>query len=349
MQIRLADPEDKASWDAYVDCSGAAPYCRFAWKEAVEQVYGHKGYYLMAEEGHKIIGIFPLFYFRIPCCRASFISLPYCDVGSVHADSPEIHSRLIQEAFRLAKAMDINTVELRSSQENLLREAGTDWHVRVQAGKVRMLLELPDSSEDLWQSFKSKLRSQINKAEKNGLTFAWGNREMVDDFYQVFSRNMHDLGSPVHSKRWIEQIVDGFGENARIGMVFHKDRPVGCGIILHTRATISLPWASTLREYNRLAPNMMLYWNLLRFAADGTFKTFDFGRSTPDEGTYQFKKQWGAAPVPLFWYQANLTSGSRKSDNNRSIKREFLADLWTKMPLCMANSIGPKVRKYISL
>lgn len=349
MQIRVALPEDKSAWDAYVDSSEAAPYCRFAWKEAVEQAYGHKGYYLLAEEGDTITGILPLFYFRVPCCRANLISLPYCDVGSVHADNPEIRSRLIQEALNLTKKLNSKTLEIRSSQANLLADAIFDWHVSVQTEKVRMLLNLPNSSEELWQSFKSKLRSQINKAEKNGLTFSWGNREMLDGFYQVFSRNMHDLGSPVHSKKWIEKIVDCFGENAQMGLVFHNDQPVGCGIILHTKDTVSLPWASTLRKYNHMAPNMLLYWNLLRFAADNNFKTFDFGRSTPNEGTYQFKKQWGATPEPLFWYQASATLNSREADDKKSVKREILADLWTKMPFRMANSLGPKVRRYISL
>lgn len=349
MQIRVALPEDKSAWDAYVDSSEAAPYCRFAWKEAVEQAYGHESYYLLAEEGTNIIGILPFFSFRVPFCSKSLISLPYCDVSSVHADNREIRTRLIQESFILAKKLDIKRLEIRSSQANLLGDAIFDWHVSVQTEKVRMLLNLPNSSEELWQSFKSKLRSQINKAEKNGLTFSWGNREMLDEFYQVFSRNMHDLGSPVHSKKWIEKIVDCFGENAKMGLVFHNDQPVGCGIILHTKGTVSLPWASTLRKYNHMAPNMLLYWNLLRFAADNNFKTFDFGRSTLNEGTYQFKKQWGATPEPLFWYQASTILNSREADDKKSVKREILADLWTKIPFRMANSLGPKVRRYISL
>ncbi len=214
-----------------------------------------------------------------------------------------------------------------------------------------MLLNLPGSSEELWKSFKSKLRSQVRKAEKNDLTFRWGDLEDLDTFYHVFSRNMHALGSPVHSREWIEKILVNYGASARMGLVFKENQPVGCGIILFTKDTVSIPWASTLREFNRLSPNMLLYWNFLKYAADNEKKLFDFGRSTLNEGTYRFKKQWGAEPVPLFWYQTSLSARNQQiqSKSKESTKREKLADLWSKMPLSMANFLGPKVRKYISL
>ena len=349
MEIRLARQEDKEAWDAYVNNRpDAAPYCLFAWKQAIEEVYGHKACYLLAEKENTIIGILPLIHFRIPFLSTSLISLPYCDVGDILADSNEIRKKLAKEALFLAEKMRPSSLEIRSSKQNLI-ENDFDWTVSVQTEKVRMLLNLPDSSEELWKGFKSKLRSQINKAEKNNLTFAWGTTKDIDPFYEVFSRNMHDLGSPVHSKKWIEKIIEYYGENAVMGLVYNEKQPVGCGIILFTKHTASIPWASTLREFNRLNPNMMLYWNFLKFAADHNKKLFDFGRSTPNEGTFRFKKQWGATPRPLLWYQVGEEKNIQKTEIKQSTKREILADIWSKMPLPMANFFGPKIRKYISL
>lgn len=350
MEIRIAGQEDRSAWDSYVDnCPGAAPYSFFAWKLAIEEAYGHEACYLLAEEGGDIKGIFPFFNFRIPFYPPSIVSLPYCDVGDINADNQETRAALLNEALISAKKLNAKNIEIRSCYENLISN-DFDYPAVVHTGKVRMLLELPDSSEELWNSFKSKLRSQINKSEKNGLIFSWGSRQDIDAFYYVFSRNMHDLGSPVHSKKWIEKIVESFGDKARMGLISCDGQPVGCGIILYTKHTVSIPWASTLRQYNHMAPNMMLYWNFLKFAADGNFKIFDFGRSTPNEGTFRFKKQWGASPVPLFWYQVDFSKNDRQTANDDKMpKREILANLWAKSPLFLANFLGPCVRRYISL
>lgn len=348
MNIRLATPQDKLAWDLYVDSDvNASPYCYFAWKEAVEQAYGHKGYYLLAEEGKKIIGILPLCLFVRPLLRKSLISLPFCDIGDVLTDNPDVQNALLSEAIILANNLNVKELLIRSSHKNLTENGVSNWHSSVQTEKVRMLLNLPDSSEKLWDGFKSKLRSQVRKAEKNGLNFRWGKAEYLNDFYQVFSRNMHDLGSPVHGRNWIAGIRENFGENARMGLVFLDEQPVGCGLILCTKYRVSIPWASTLRDFNRLSPNMMLYWNFLKFAADNEKKVFDFGRSTLNEGTYRFKKQWGAEPDQLYWY--NVCKVKYKSDVSTTRGRGLLEKTWQKMPLAIANYVGPKVRKYISL
>ena len=348
MQIRLATPKDKQTWDAYVDShSQAAPYSRFAWKEAVEQAYGHKSCYLIAEEQGAIKGILPLFIFCIPFFGSSFVSLPFCDVGEVSADSDATKKFLLLEALNQAKKHKAKNVNIRSCQKNLPGIDGCDWPVSIQTEKVRMLLNLPDSSEKLWKSFKSKLRSQVRKAKKNGLIFRWGNKEDIPDFYRVFSQNMHDLGSPVHSREWIEKIFVNYGENGRMGLVFKDDQPVGCGLILFTKHTVSIPWASTLQEFNRLSPNMMLYWNFLKYAADNEKSLFDFGRSSLNEGTYRFKKQWGAEPEQLFWYC--LSEKQTEKYTTSTQKRKLMGLAWQKIPLEAATFIGPFIRKFINL
>ncbi len=349
MCIRVADHKDKGVWDAYVsNHPDATPYCLFSWKEAVEQAYGYQSFYLLLEKDGVIKGVLPLFVFHVPFCGKSLLSLPYCDVGDVLADNDEIKKALLAESLQLAKKLKVKEVDIRSCQDNLLEDVISDWHVTVQTEKVRMILPLPGSSAELWEGFKSKLRSQVRKAEKNGLTFSWGNENEIEAFYHVFSHNMHDLGSPVHSKKWIKKILANYGENARMGLVFKENQPVGCGIILSTKSTVSIPWASTLQEFNRLSPNMILYWNFLKYAADNEKKNFDFGRSSPNEGTYKFKKQWGAEPVQLYWHRLNKVRQEKEYFSSNSA-RKLLESVWQKMPLSVVNVIGPKVRKYIDL
>ena len=349
INIRLAGPKDLSSWDAYVSShSNATPYHLIAWQQAMEQAYGHKNYSLLAEKENRIVGIFPLCYLRPPLSRGQLVSLPFCDIGGVLSDSATITKELIREAVNLSKKLHVSLLEIRTDKDTGTNDS-TDLPQSTESHKVRMLLPLPASSQKLWEDFPSKLRSQVRKAEKNGLSFEWGNAGNIDDFYRVFSRNMRDIGSPVHAKEWILSVMKTYAERVRMGLVYKDHEPVGCSILLCLGHKASVPWASTLQEFNRLAPNMLLYWKMLQYAADNGFQEFDFGRSTPDEGTYRFKAQWGAQPVPLFWHRIHVDENIPAPGEKSSTKRATAAALWQKLPLPVANLLGPIIRKYISL
>jgi FemAB-related protein (PEP-CTERM system-associated) len=347
MNIRQASNSDREQWDNYVNNNpDSTPYHLSAWTMAIQRAYGFKCINLIAEENNRILGICPITILKIPFKQPEMVALPYCDVGTILSTDKESQAELINELFSQAKSTDSSIIDIRGGiDRDLLESHG--YPVRSGSNKVRMLMDLPGSSDELWQGFKSKLRSQVRKAEKNGLTFLFTN-EKTDQFYSVFSRNMRDLGSPVHSTKWFEEIIKNYGDDAKMGLVYHEKKAIGAGIILRAGNTISIPWASTLRQYNRLGPNMLLYWNFLRFAADNGCSSFDFGRSTPNQGTYRFKTQWGAKPVALQWHTIYL-DGVLPAQKETSKNRERIADIWQKLPLVLANSIGPILRKYISL
>jgi FemAB-related protein (PEP-CTERM system-associated) len=349
MNIRLAHIEDRSKWDEYIlSHPDASPYHLFAWKMVVADAYNHKGYYLMAEENGQVRGVLPLVYLKPPLLSGQLVSLPFCDLGGVLSNCAQAQDKLMKESTSLAQKLKAKQIELRSHTPTSFSQV-KGLSVNTQSHKVSMLLELPPSHKQLWGSFKSKLRSQIRKAEKNGLQFVWGSLEQLGDFYQIFCRNMRELGSPVHSKEWFKCIIRHYGENARLGLVYYDNKPIGGGIALSTGKRVCVSWASTLRDYNRLSPNMLLYWNFLKYSADRGYIQFDFGRSTPDEGTYKFKVQWGSRPTPLCWNYITTNGKELKFDTITSSKRDRVEQIWQKLPLFLTNYIGPTIRKHISL
>lgn len=346
--IIQATPEDKSRWDEYVSKhTQASPYHRFSWLESVEQAYHHQTIaWLALDENNNLIGVLPAIKITPPFGKAKLSALPFCDLGGVLADSDAIEQLLINHANNFCKSQEIVVFEHRKSGQ---QDETIDIHALA---KVRMLLALPENSEQLFSNFKSKLRSQIRKAEKNGLTSSTGrDQKHLDGFYQVFARNMRDLGSPVHSKEWFEQVIKNYGNNAIIANVYKDEAVIGAGIVLFNGEKCSIPWASTNSDFNRLAPNMQLYWTLLAYACDNGAKEFDFGRSTPNEGTYKFKKQWGAEPFPLQWQMYKngqlMTESSKTSSSGNA--RQLIENIWKKLPVNISIAIGPKIRKYISL
>lgn len=347
--VKIADKSDHKIWDNYViSHPDAWPYHCFAWRNVIEKAYRHTAYYLMAEDNRKIVGVLPMIHLRFPYLVNELTALPYCDVGNFVCDNKKVFEKLLSSAVELGNKLKVDKIHVRGQLP--VDNCGYALLADDQNDKVRMLLNLPDSSKKLQDNFKSKLRSQIRKAEKNGIIFRWGGIESVQDYYAVFSENMRDLGSPVHSIKLFHSIIENFGDNAKMGLVDLNGKTIGAGIILTVGNKVSIPWASTLRKHNRLSPNMLLYWNFMKYSCDTGFNIFDFGRSSKGEGTFKFKAQWGAKPIELDWYSILLGNNKTEKDTKASPqRRHFFAALWRKLPLPIANSLGPFVRKHISL
>ena len=380
---------DEMLWDNYVDGKdNSTLYHLFSWKWIIEKTYHHKTFFLAAylssgkdmqpggpspaeeksSEGaqvgatRKICGVLPLvlmkhFYFGNRLC-----SLPFFDTGGVLADNEDAAKALMEKAIAMAHDVKANFIDMRFSEY-----AQDSSHVARQAAaavcpeqseadcqslmpeKVRLVLELPDASKTLYASFKSKLRSQINRPRKAGLTVQIGGKELIDPFYDVFSINMRDLGSPVHSKKIFQNVLKYHEHKAKIFMVYKDNMPVAGSVIIGFKDQVENPWASALREYSRMSPNMLLYWSMLEFACDNGYKYFNFGRSTVGEGTFRFKSQWGAKPLPLHWQRFVFNQETEKQSSPSKMEFEKAINLWKKIPVPVTKVIGPMIRKHIEL
>jgi FemAB-related protein (PEP-CTERM system-associated) len=304
---------------------------------------------------NSVVGILPLVHLKHFILGDNLISIPFFDFCGILADNKETEIALLNEAVKLAEELGVKNIEFRNTAlihwSNNFDSINTinPMGFYTKTNKVRMLFELPGTSKALMKSFKSKLRSQIKKSLKGGLKAKIGSLELLDDFYKVFSINMRDLGSPVHSKALMKNVVLEFKNNAKIIVVYSKDKPLAGSLVVGFKDTLENPWASALREYSRLAPNMLLYWTMLEYACDSGFKYFDFGRSSPDEGTFKFKKQWGAEAVTLFWHYISLDEKPINTDISEKSSFELAAQVWRKLPVSVTKIIGPPIRKHIGL
>jgi FemAB-related protein (PEP-CTERM system-associated) len=311
----------------------------------------------------KIAGILPLVHLKSFIFGNDLISMPFFDSGGVLAGDAEVEKALLGEAVSLGRRLKVGSIQLRQTvpllsltetgaeKQNVIADSwlsGLGCIVQKRMHKARMLLELPDSSEALMGSFKSKLRSQVRKPIKEGLTAKVGGLELLDQFYEIFSINMRDLGSPVHSRRFIKSVLEGFPEESRICLVYKEQYPLACSIIIGFNGVVYNPWASSLRKYSKLSPNMLLYWTMLQYACDNGYRHFDFGRSSIEESTYKFKEQWGAQPKLLYWYYIYF-KGPPPGTGEEKSKFDLAVRIWQKLPVHLTRVLGPAVRKHIGL
>jgi serine/alanine adding enzyme len=328
-----------AGWDQYLLRFGYDGFhLRSAWAVVFSTAFRHRPYFLSAMAGGRIVGVLPLMHIRGPLFGSFLVSQPYLNTGGVLADGPDIASRLIEQATQLADRLDVKHLELRHESHTahaLLNAESTE--------KVHMRLPLPATTDELWTGLKSKLRSQVKKPlHDSTLTVQSGHMEQLQNFYEVFCRNMRDLGTPPFSKELFSRMLLSFGNDAEIVTVLQQGRPIASGFLLHGPEVTLIPSASSLREFNATACNMLLYWHCLRRSVERGQKAFDFGRSTRDSGTWKFKLQWGAEEFPAVW-QYYIRRGAAQDLRPSGGRFERVIALWRKLPVWLTKLIGPEI------
>jgi FemAB-related protein (PEP-CTERM system-associated) len=265
------------------------------------------------------------------------VSLPFVNYGGVVADDEAAGRRLIEGALELSEQLDVRYLEVRhehaTPHPSLIQRSGQ---------KVHMRLDLPGSTEQLWNRVSSKVRNQVRKAQKCDLTVAWGRDELLQEFYEVFSRNMRDLGTPVYGSRLFRSVLRHFPDRSEFCIVRTGAVPVAAALVLHGWGVSEVPSASSLRLYNHTCANMLLYWHVLERAVQRGQAVLDFGRSNPDSNTYRFKKQWGATPVPAEW-QYHLRRGGTEDMRPDNPRYARFIRLWQRLPVWLTRRIGPRI------
>jgi serine/alanine adding enzyme len=338
LYVTECSSSDADVWDGFV-ASASGTYCHlFNWKQVFELTYGLQTHYLAFRSADVWLGILPLVIMpRLPGGGVKAVSLPYCNYGGLLTAPGVDAERLKSAAIKYLTKMGVGKIEFRDMMPGM-----------ADASEVSMILALPENSELLWKQVSDKVRNQVRKAQRSDLTLRWG-RDQGDELYAIYAKNMGRLGTPVHSLKFVKEILSNLGDRADVLTVRHEERPIGAMLVIKHGDTWADPMASCLVEFNKFNPNMLMYWEALRAACDAGAKLFDFGRSQKDSGTYRFKKQWGTNEVPLNYhsYKNGVLLPSVSTNFYRGQSASKLASIWRQLPVLVQEQLGPVVRRWL--
>lgn len=336
----------RAEWDAYVRQAKGAKYShRWDWGGTLSRVYDLPLVRLAVRRGEsgRLAGVLPLALFAPPGGVRRLISLPYTDAAGIAADDPQAAAALLAAALDWRNEAQGGHLELRQ-EGGAMELPGPAPGVTSTAHtfKTGLVCELPGTEEALWAGLEAKVRNQVRKARREGCEALVGGVELVEEFFAVFSENMRDLGSPVHDPelfRAMAQTMPG-----TVVLVRRGGTPVAAAMVFRHGEVLYNPWASSLRRFRPVCPNMLLYWALLAHGVRCGCRAFDFGRSTPGAPACRFKEQWGATRRPLTW-QVLSGAGGRWAPGGESLVHEEIKS----MDLETSRLRGPAARRWISL
>jgi len=334
--------EDGKAWDEFVARDGASSFCHLAgWRDILSDVLGAECLYRVATTSEGAWdGVLPLVRVKSRLFGHYLISVPFLNYGGP-LGSRAARRRLVTDAVTQAQRSRADLLELRTRDMG----AAADLELPVTSRKVTVLLPLPASADQLFKSFPSKLRSQIRRPMKEGLTARFG-LDQREPFYDVFAQTMRDLGTPVLPRAFFERVASTFPDLVVFGVVYRGDQPLagGCGFVW--RDEFEMTWAGALRASRPIAANMLLYWSLMEEMIRRGVRRFNFGRCSPGGGTHHFKRQWGGVDAPLPWHQyaRNGTTSTPSPDDSAF---SWGPRVWRRLPMFVANRLGPRVVRYL--
>jgi len=342
--VEAADVEREAEWRSYVQSTPrASMYHGLEWRDVLRRAFGHRSWYLMAQNNGKTRGVLPLVEMKSSLFGHFFVSLPFLDYGGIVADAPEYEAALATAAADLAAKREAHHIELRQS---FAAAKGLEAGWKLRQHKAALVIPLNSDPGTHWSGLSSRLRGKIRKAEKAGATFSVGAAEELDDFYRVFGLNMRDLGTPVYGPALFQNVLQ-FAKDASVLIVRREGKPAAGAIALRRGERVELPWICSDYSQSSFSVNEYLYWNAIQWACRSGARELDLGRCSIDGGTFRFKLQWNPEVRPLFWYYW-LASGNELPEFSANNPRYALAvRCWKKMPLPLANRVGPWIVRNI--
>lgn len=325
------------AWDTYVSHHAhAQPYHLADWTTVLADSFGLERHFISARSAAgTTLGVLPLIRQKSRIFGDRLTSLPFVNYGGALANDDAVRGSLMQGALTLGRELGVQRIELR---DTVPPPAG--WSCRTD--KVTLRLALPGTQEDLSKGLGSKLRSQVKRAEREPYECKVGGADRVADFYCVFAEVMRDLGTPVYPRHFFENLTRRLPEFCTLLTIHRDGRAVAGAFLVGHRGTLEIPWAATIAAEKPKATNMLLYAEVLKLAVARGCTSFDFGRSTADSGPYRFKLQWGAQPVQLHWAVWPEDPRIAQAPAEFSLM-ERATRLWARLPLPIANRLGPLI------
>ena len=335
--VRRLEAGDRARWDAYVHAHPDATFFhRAGWKRVIEDAFGHRTHFLLAERGGDIVGVLPLAEIKSRLFGHSLGSLPFCAYGGILADHDAGYRALDEAAQALAQTLNVGALEYRN-----LASQHAHWPTKDLYVTFKKAID-PDIEANM-NAIPRKQRAMVRKGIKAGLV-----GEIDADtarFFDAYSTSVHRLGTPVFSRRYFQFLKDEFGDDCEVLSITQDGALVASVLSFYFRDEVLPYYGGGTDAARAVAGNDFMYWDLMRRACEQGLKVFDFGRSKRGTGSFDFKKNWGFEPAPLYYEYFLVADDAVPEINPLNPKYRLFIQAWKRMPRAVANVIGPHIVK----
>jgi FemAB-related protein (PEP-CTERM system-associated) len=310
-----------------------------SWPGFIRDVYDYNFYRFEAREGDEVRGILTLSEVHHPIFGNYLTTAPFASYGGFAYKTEQARDGLLEAAKDLRVSLNLEYAVVRF--EKGTETPPDDW--QQHAIYSTYLVDLEPDVETIVAGFSSNHRNHVRKSQKKDLSIRFGHLELLEDAYIGLARSMHELGSPYHSKEYLQTMGTSLGVALNFGVVYASSGDiVGSGVFIIQGQMVTNLHANILRKYRSIYAGEYLYWAVIEQYREAGLKTFDLGRSLNGSGNEDFKMKWNPRKQTLaYWY--NLDGKELPTLNQKNPKFRLAIWTWKRLPSFVVDFLGPSL------
>ena len=337
VQVRKLKPDQPAMWDDAL-ASAATFTALDPWSELVRQTYGYEIHSFEAVQNDEVTGILVVTHVRHPANGSYLATSPFGSYGGFVYKSIEARDALLNEACMLSDELRVKYCVIRFVEDE--NPAPVPWTQNPIYSTFQ--IDLPDNAEELWGRFGSQHRKHTRQALKKGFEIQFGHLELLDDAYEALAQSMHELGSPYHSKDYLQRMATLLGDELEFVVVRDaQGKLAGTAVLIYQDGVATNLHANILNDFRSTYAGEFLYWSILEHYCQKGLQVCDMGRSLNGSGNETYKMKWRPRKVPLAYWYYLPKGGPIPELNQRSERFQFAIQLWKLLPRFMVRALGP--------
>lgn len=339
--VRALAADEEARWDGFArTVPGTSFHHLLGWRRVVERTLGARTHYRAAWRGDLLVGILPLVEVRSPLFGHALFSPGFGVYAGIAATEDAAVTALADDAATLGASLGVDYVELRHETPRSI-----DWPEKP-GHAVTFQRPLLPTVEANFKAIPRKKRADLRKALDNpALRVETG--VDVGTFFAIYSESVRNLGTPVLPKAYYRAIVEEFGSAVDISAVHGPSGPLAAVMSFYFKDRVSPYYGGAVPAARGLHAYDLMYWDVMRRAAESGLGVFDFGRSQRGSGAFDYKTYWGFAPEPLHYHYRLVRASAPPEIDPRNPRYRLMVDLWKRLPLAVANLLGPVIARQI--
>lgn len=305
------------------------PFHGSGWLESIMKVYNLEKISIK-EKNSEII------FLLIKKLGRKLVSIPYCDYGGFDINVKNFYFGYLDKK---AEELGVDYVEIRSPSDALKPKLVENGFKNLKSYD-QFSINLTVTDKKFWDNLNKKVRNSIRKAQKEGIIVREGND--LESFYKLYRKSRKLLGTPHHPLSFFEEIYKKCDSKLMFSELDGKKIAVSW-FLIHDRKLYYWMNASN-KKYIQMNPNDLIMFEIAEWGIKNKFKSIELGRSSPETGTYFFKKKWATSKKEMDYYY-KLYKITEIPDKD-SIKYIIIRKMWNMIPSFITNFIGPRIRKY---
>ena len=314
MNIQLINPIDYPDWDKLLLTNDQTTFFHTsAWAKVLCESYHYKPLYFTVIENGKLSALIPLMEVSSLLTGKRAVSLPVTDECHAITQNTDQFQSLLKNIIICGKQAGWNHIEFRGGNQFLNGSSAYTPH-------FTHTLALANDEKKIFSSFKSNVKRNIKKAQKENLKVELSHTlESVNEFYRLncITRKHHGLPPQPHS--FFRKIYDHIiaPQNGFVALAAYRAKHVAGAVYFHHAGKAIYKYGASDRKYQELRPNNLVMWQAIKWYCRNGYKTFNFGRTEPENlGLRRFKRGWGTRERLIYSYTYDQVKGEFVRPNN---------------------------------